>query len=988
MSRPIGVSAGGFGLVLAWWGGAAIARLTGATPVVIVLAAGVVLAAIAIVDGLIALRGVAIDDVELPGHSTCDEEFGLAARIRSSRPIWVEVGHDKTTIAAGWTDGGRWAARGSFGRRAVLDRLTIRVRSGGGLGLVWWARRFEVGIPEHLVAARPQQAGVPVDRSILTGDGEAAGEAGAISGEIDGIRPWREGDSEKFVHWSSSLRSGELVVHDRHRDAGERWIVRPRVGTDDPDAEAGAARWALEQGLHAGARMFVAIGDGEPVAIGNADAAARWSASAPLGEPPGIARSRRLRRHSVEPETTARLSARWWAAAATFVSLTMLATALGQGLVAMTIIAGSVAAGALVSGRTFVGGEPPSALVRVLILLGALGGLGTVVASSGRLDGFLSFLRGPLPQVLVILILLHGFECRDRRTARVGLGISAVVVMYAAAFHVDGAVGWWFLAWSVCFVTALSRLSGSASVSAGSLAGLIGVGHAGWARRLTVAGGALASTVGLLAIVPVPHGPARLTLPTFIDDAPGVGRPGAIAGPDGEVRGGPDDSDPGGARAPAGQAGGYTGFAQTMDTSIRGELSDDVVMRVRAPAPDFWRGQTFADFDGRRWYADEDTGSVRDGPNIDVIPALGDTRLGAEVEVDEFVQTFYLESDMPNVVFHAYRPVQVIIDADVWIRPDGAIRASTVLPDQSIYTVVSARPRVDEEILRRQGVIGPRLNELGRAMLQRYLAVPPSTSPETIALATELADGRASTYDTIRAYEAWLGENVEYDLDAPLPDDGDDAVHEFLFESRLGFCEQIASALTVMLRTQGVPARLATGYLPGSRDRIAGLYEVKASDAHAWVEVWFPETGWQAFDPTAVVPLSADADVDSVGADLMQGIGRYVGDRPVVVVATIGVAVGVLVAVRLLNELLRRRRRGRWGTLQDHFSASARRRGAPPGAPNPRLAEVWAGSGQASAAAVVAERLDRVAFDPTFPDDDVVYDDTRKLIGTLPHRDR
>ena len=113
-----------------------------------------------------------------------------------------------------------------------------------------------------------------------------------------------------------------------------------------------------------------------------------------------------------------------------------------------------------------------------------------------------------------------------------------------------------------------------------------------------------------------------------------------------------------------------------------------------------------------------------------------------------------------------------------------------------------------------------------------------------------------------------MSTNVEYDLNAPLPETDEDAIHDFLFDSKLGFCEQIASSLTIMLRTQGVPARLATGYVSGSRDEVAGVFEVRAADAHAWVEVWFPETGWQAFDPTAAVPLSAEAEIESVGGDL------------------------------------------------------------------------------------------------------------------------
>ena len=115
--------------------------------------------------------------------------------------------------------------------------------------------------------------------------------------------------------------------------------------------------------------------------------------------------------------------------------------------------------------------------------------------------------------------------------------------------------------------------------------------------------------------------------------------------------------------------------------------------------------------------------------------------------VDRFVQTFYVEADKPNVIFAAYRPVQAIVDADVWTREDGAIRASTVLNAGSIYTVVSARPRVTVDQLRGEGLIGQRLSRLGRQVLGRYLDVPDSTlrrSPSPIGW--PLA---ALTYDVV-----------------------------------------------------------------------------------------------------------------------------------------------------------------------------------------------------------------------------------------------
>ncbi len=989
VARPVGVSAGGLGLLLAWCGGAAIAHLTGATPMVILLAAGVVWLLAAAVSGWLALRSVSIRSITIPASSTQLEEFPLSVELTAARPVFVEVRTAGAMIASGWAATDGLTTTAVMVRRGAVRNVHVRVRTPGLIGLVWWARRVDVAVAEHVVAPVLQAGSAQIQRSAARDGGAFAGRPGAIAGDIDGVRPWRDGDSEQSVHWTSSIRAGELVVYDRRHDAEQRWLVTARPGTDDPDGEAGRARSAIEQGLRSGAEVWAVIGDGEPVTIPDRATAARWTALAELGNVRRPA-DERARRRPVEPEATARPVARWWAAAATLVSLLMLTAALEYGPAVTIGVALGVLFGALVSARSLASGEPSSVAVRTLVAVGALLAFLMVAATAGRLTGLLGLLRGPLPQILVILIALHGFECRDRRTVRVGLGISAVVVMYAAGFRVDGDVLWWMLAWGACFgVTCVLLGSPTDAPPAQHRPETLPLlQRVTPSRQWVPTGTALAvgavATLALLAVVPVPQGPARLTLPTFIDDPRDVALPGAVAGPDGEVR--TADADRGGDRAPAGQAGGYTGFADSMDTSVRGALSDDIVMRVRAPAADFWRGQTFAEFDGRRWYADQQLGVRRIGPEIDVPPTLGDT-VGDEIEVDRFVQTFFAEEDLPNVVFAAYRPTQVIIDADVWTRSDGAIRASTVLPAGSVYTVVSARPRVTAEILRDQGHIGRRLSPLGKGMLAPYLEVPESTTAETIALAERLAAGRRSTYDVVQAYEQWMAANVEYDLNAPVPPAGVDAVHDFLFNSRRGFCEQIASALTIMLRTQGVPARLATGYAAGTRDRIAGVYEVRGSDAHAWVEVWFPETGWQAFDPTAFVPLSGEPTAATIGVDLFGGARRAFAAHPVAFLASTAGLVAMVVVARAGLVLWQRRRRGRWGVLQDRFAALAAALGAPEGATNPDRAERWVKRDDAVTAAataqLVAERLDRVAFDPTFDDDDATFDDTRKLVGSL-----
>ena len=115
----------------------------------------------------------------------------------------------------------------------------------------------------------------------------------------------------------------------------------------------------------------------------------------------------------------------------------------------------------------------------------------------------------------------------------------------------------------------------------------------------------------------------------------------------------------------------------------------------------------------------------------------------------------------------------------------------------------------------------------------------------------------------------WIGAHTHYSENIPPLPAGADTVDEFLFGNRVGFCEQISTSLAVMLRSLGIPAREAVGYVPGGFNPITDLYQVHANDAHAWVQVWFPGYGWQDFDPTAVVPLSPP----SPGATALHDVG-------------------------------------------------------------------------------------------------------------------
>ncbi len=952
LTRPAGLSSGAFALVGAWIVALVIARLTGAAAVVIVLGAGFVGMVWAAAAGWFRLRSFDLRDLTTVAATTVGDSVtvtGLAPHAGAEPPMSTSLSPIADLRSpADWLRNGRFDESGCFGRRGIIDHLDVSARSAGGPGLLWWERRSVVAIDPVVVAPRPAGPGARIEIVTEPHGGGFTGSAGSHDGDVDGIRPWRDGDSERSVHWPTSLRTGDLVVLDRHRSADTRWIVRVDGFADDADVEAGRARWALDEGRRRGVRTAAAVGDADAVEIPDMDAAARWSATcipdANATEP------RWQRRSGADADLPLTPPARWVTAAATLAGLALLVGALGSSLLTMALLAAGTIAGAVVTTRLSRSGGDLPTWSRLIVASVALAGVAAIAVGSGSVSGLLAVLRGPLPQFLMLLVVLHGFECTDRRTARVELAISAVVATYAAGLRVDGQLGWWLAGWGACFLSAIVLTAREG----GRVAGARPLGH--FLRD---------------------RASARRAGPASVRGPPGAGgrrppdrrarhRARALAGPRATRSG--DAHAPGvhrrspprrrtrrarshrwldhlNAATPAtAPATAWTSLVDTPGSPNRSTHRCEVTSPTKsscacaATEPDFWRGQTFGEFDGRFWYADSDLGRPADGPVIGVPRAAGDSS-SMSVPSSQFVQTYYVEVDQPNVLFAAYRPTRVIFDGTVWRRPDGALRSDVVLTEGAVYTVVSQRAEVTADSLRAQGDVTRR----SRDEVVRYLQVPASTTDrDARELADTLAAPTTSTYDMVLAFEAWIGANVVYDLDSPTPAAGVDAVDDFLFTSRRGFCEQIASALAVMLRTQGVPARLATGYVPGERDRISGVWKVRASDAHAWVEVWFPDTGWQAFDPTANVPFGGEVDAGSVGGDVARGIGAAVGENSIALIGIVlagALALGVATFVRIA---VHRRRRGRWGLLQDRLERAAAARGIDTICSNPELARRWA----------------------------------------------
>ena len=137
-------------------------------------------------------------------------------------------------------------------------------------------------------------------------------------------------------------------------------------------------------------------------------------------------------------------------------------------------------------------------------------------------------------------------------------------------------------------------------------------------------------------------------------------------------------------------------------------------------------------------------------------------------------------------------------------------------------------------------------------IVERYLQIPPSLPERVSSLADELVDGAANPYDMAVAVESYL-RTLEYSsVPIFLPNEAD-AVDYFLFESRESYSDYFASAMAMMLRTQGVPARLVLGFAPGEVDPEG--YLVRDSHNHSWPEVYFPGLGWAPFEPSPIYPV-------------------------------------------------------------------------------------------------------------------------------------
>jgi transglutaminase-like putative cysteine protease len=573
--------------------------------------------------------------------------------------------------------------------------------------------------------------------------------------------------------------------------------------------------------------------------------------------------------------------------------------------------------------------------LKVALAVGVMVAFGAFLADLGEVDSAsLASAQAPLAELFCWVQLLHAFDVPARRDLMFSLVSSQVLMAVAGTMSVSMGLLPYLLVWGVAaaaslalsYRSELSELPSLAGPSQPKLEPLDQLRRLASPLALSMAV-VVAVGAGAFVLLP-PAGQARaLTFPRQLERSVPVPDIGGLSNPS------LGEADPGGSQdgTSKGRASfGYFGFSNSLDTAVRGRPDDSLVMRVRSSRPDFWRGQTFDVWDGRRWTLSSERSGVLTGyAPLEIPRVAGEERL---LRGSELVQTFYLKLPGPNLVFAAPTPATLYFpDRTVFQLTDGTLRAGVNMEEGAVYTVVSHYAPVSADQLRTSDRVGP----VPELVSRRYAQAPVITD-RVAELARQVTASAPTTYDKVKALEAWMARNTRYSLKAPPLRLGADAVDQFLFEDRVGFCEQIGTSLVVMLRSLGIPARLAVGYLPGERNPFTGLYEVRASDAHSWAEVWFPGTGWQGFDPTASVPLAGDSEVSRASSGVLSYLAARLPRVPRWTVWAVGVVGGIGMAVavaRWCRGALAQRRRRRERSWADACLARLEEAGEASGRP-------------------------------------------------------
>ena len=301
-----------------------------------------------------------------------------------------------------------------------------------------------------------------------------------------------------------------------------------------------------------------------------------------------------------------------------------------------------------------------------------------------------------------------------------------------------------------------------------------------------------------------------------------------------------------------GGRGGQSDFySETLPLGRGLPLSDDIIFRVEAPddltnpPPRFyWRGRVFTTYTGTDWSNTTSQRDAYDALSTDVpIPDMTLREIGAFTFRNMVAQ---------SLIYSPGQPVWVNRAGEMLYRPLGN-------NERDVFSFQSVPPMQARELYEvRAALVNPTIEELQNAgtdypewVTSAYLQLPENFSPRISELAVQITTDSLTPYDKAQAITSWLRREIEYQAVIPAPPADVDVLEWVLFDYRQSFCVYYATSEVLMLRSLGIPARMAVGFAQGELDEDTNSYTVLRKDYHAWPEVYFPGIGWVEFEPTA-----------------------------------------------------------------------------------------------------------------------------------------
>ncbi|MBM5595707.1 transglutaminase domain-containing protein [Listeria seeligeri] len=284
------------------------------------------------------------------------------------------------------------------------------------------------------------------------------------------------------------------------------------------------------------------------------------------------------------------------------------------------------------------------------------------------------------------------------------------------------------------------------------------------------------------------------------------------------------------------------------DTELGGAVKKDntTVFKARTDNGHYWRVESKRIYTGVGW-ANEKSTELQQFSSGDNFPIQLSEETAGEAKTAEI--SFEASSEY---VPYPYGTQAINSAVDTF---NANLTTEKITPTNTIknYTIELKTPVYNIETMQKAD-----FSTLPDSFVSKYTQTPSELPKRVATLANKITKDADSIYDKTKAIESYLSASGEFTYstdDAKETPNGADYVDQFLFETKIGYCDNFSTSMVVMLRTLGIPTRWAKGYTPGEGEKDAkgdkATYTITNNNAHSWPEVFFPGTGWVPFEPTA-----------------------------------------------------------------------------------------------------------------------------------------